>query len=270
MKALERAMESLDTSPDVPAGTPNPDSFPARRADALAEMAETYLNTPPSTTSTADRYQVVIHVTPETLEDCPDQDVPAGTPSEIHANSDTNLSHIENAPHIAAETARRMACDCSFIKLSEDNKGEPLSISRKSRSIPPSINRALRARDKGCRFPGCTSTEFIDGHHIKHWADGGETSLENLVQLCRRHHRLVHEGGFGCEKGADGEVAFTDQRGEVLADSFRMPSIADEQDAIEWIEAQFPDLDIDPETCVPLTSAGETIDWDLAVGHLFA
>jgi hypothetical protein len=238
----------------------------------------------------ADRYQVVVHVTPETLEDCPDTDVPAGTPNEIHpegAHPDArppnphvpagtpedrlnpNLSHIENAPHIAVETARRIACDCSIVKLSEDNNAQPLSISRKSRSIPPSINRALRARDQGCRFPGCTSTHFIDGHHIKHWADGGETSLENLVQLCRRHHRLVHEGGFGCERRADGKVVFRDQRGEVLADSFRVPPIADEQDTVEWIESQFPDLEIDAETCVPLTSAGETIDWDLAVGHLF-
>jgi hypothetical protein len=295
MKALERAMDSLDSldsNPDVPAGTPNPDSFPAQRADALAEIAENYLNTPPSTTSTADRYQVVVHVSPETLEDCPDQDVPAGTPNEIHsvgarpdarspspdvpagtlpnsARPESNLSHIENAPHIAAETSRRIACDCSIVHLTEDKNAQPLSISRKSRSIPPSINRALRARDQGCRFPGCTSTEFIDGHHIKHWADGGETSLENLVQLCRKHHRLVHEGGFGCERAIGGKVVFTDQRGEVLADSFSIPSIADEQDTVEWIEARFPDLDIDAETCVPLTRAGETIDWDLAVGHLF-
>jgi len=281
LKALERAMESLDTILDVPAGTPNHDSFPAQRADALAEIAETYLNTPPTTTSTADRYQVIVHVTPDTLKDCPATDAPAGTrsitntdvPAGTSANRTrpgSNLSHVENAPHIAAETSRRIACDCSIIKLTEDKNAQPLSISRKSRSIPPSINRALRARDQGCRFPGCTSTEFIDGHHIKHWADGGETSLENLVQLCRRHHRLVHEGGFGCEKEAAGKVVFRDQRGEVLADSFRLPSIGDEKKTVEWIVAQIPDLKIDAETCIPLTTAGETIDWDLAVGHLFA
>ena len=280
MKALERAMESLDSNADVPAGTPNRESFPARRADALAKMAETYLNTPPTTTSTADRYQVVVHVTPETLRDCPDTDVPAGTRSITNSDvpagtspnrtkPDPNLSHLENAPHIAAETSRRIACDCSIIKLTEDNNAQPLSISRKSRSIPPSINRALRARDQGCRFPGCTSTHFIDGHHIKHWADGGETSLENLVQLCRRHHRLVHEGGFGCERTVGGKAVFKDQRGQVLADSSVLPSIRDEKNTVEWIEAHIPDLEIDAETCVPLTRAGETIDWDLAVGHLF-
>ncbi len=94
--------------------------------------------------------------------------------------------------------------------------------------------------------------------------------MENLVQLCRRHHRLVHEGGFGCERGFGGKVVFTDQRRDVLADSFRLPSIRDEQNTVEWIEAHIPDLEIDAETCVPLTRAGETIDWDLAVGHLFA
>ena len=281
MKALDRAMDSLDTNADVPAGTSEHESFSTQRADALAQIAETYLNTSPSTTSTADRYQVVVHVTPATLQDCPHPEVPAGTRSiaepDVPAGTppkstkpDTNLSHIEHAPHIPAETSRRIACDCSIIKLTEDMNAQPLSISRKSRSIPPSINRALRARDQGCRFPGCTSTEFIDGHHIKHWADGGETSLENLVQLCRRHHRLVHEGGFGCERSVGGKVVFRDQRGEALADWFRMPSIADQQNTLEWIEAQLPEVDIDSETCVPLTSAGEKMDWNLAVGHLFA
>jgi len=269
MKALDRAMDSLDTNADVPAGTSEHESFSTQRADALAQIAETYLNTPPSTTSTADRYQVVVHVTPDTLKEGPPPDVPAGT-SPKRTKPSANLSHIEHAPHIPAETSRRIACDCSIIKLTEDNNAQPLSISRKSRSIPPSINRALRARDQGCRFPGCTSTEFIDGHHIKHWADGGETSLENLVQLCRRHHRLVHEGGFGCERGVGGKIVFRDQRGEVLADWYRLPSIADEQNTLEWIEAQLPDVDIDSETCVPLTSAGEKMDWNLAVGHLFA
>jgi len=280
MKALDRAMDSLDTNADVPAGTSEHESFSTQRADALAQIAETYLNTPPATTSTADLYPVMVHITPDTLKEGPHPgvpaetrsiaipDVPAGT-SPNRTKPDPNLSHIENAPHIAAETSRRIACDCSIIKLTEDKNAQPLSISRKSRSIPPSINRALRARDQGCRFPGCTNTHFIDGHHIKHWADGGETSLENLVQLCRRHHRLVHEGGFGCNPGVCGKAVFTDQRGQVLADSFRLPSIGDEPNTIKRIEAQIPDLEIDAETCVPLTRAGETIDWDLAVGHLF-
>jgi len=83
----------------------------------------------------------------------------------------------------------------------EDETGEPLSIGRKSQVIPPAMRRPLEARDKQCRFPGCTHKYYVDGRHIKHWADGGENSLDSLVQLCRHHHRLVHEGGFVCKKG---------------------------------------------------------------------
>ena len=72
----------------------------------------------------------------------------------------------------------------------------PVSVARKTRNIPTALRRALLARDRGCRFPGCDNTRYIDAHHVRHWAHGGETSLGNLVLLCRRHHRLVHEDGY--------------------------------------------------------------------------
>jgi hypothetical protein len=290
MKALEMAMESAEANADVPAGTSESEPFHAQRADALAQIAESYLNAAPTTTKMADRYQVVVHVSPENLLDTPPGELPAGTSTQAHPvevkfdrryanpnvpagtrtySRDPNLSHIENAPHIPAETARRIACDCTRIKLTEDDTGEPLSIGRKSRSIPPAINRALRARDQGCRFPGCTNTQFIDGHHIRHWADGGETSMENLVQLCRKHHRLVHESGFGCERQADGKLVFKDQHGKILAESFRQQPIARDQNAVKWLKRKIPSKEINAETCVPLTRAGERMDWNLAVGHLF-
>ena len=96
-----------------------------------------------------------------------------------------------------AETSRRMACDASVVHWHETQDGEPLSVGRKTRSIPLAIRRALQRRDGGCRFPGCTCSRFVDAHHITHWADGGETGMDNLVLLCRRHHRMVHEGGSG-------------------------------------------------------------------------
>ena len=169
-------------------GTPTEELEPiaARRADALAEIAETYMNNSESSGSTADRYQVVVHVRAED-GDCGEQ-----------------LAHIEDGPGITAVTSRRIACDSTIVAIKEDKNGEPLSIGRRSRSIPPPMRRALRARDQGCRFPGCTNTRFVDGHHIKHWADRGETSMDNLVMLCRHHHHLVHEGGFVCEKSVDG------------------------------------------------------------------
>jgi hypothetical protein len=106
------------------------------------------------------------------------------------------------------------------LRKGEVSDGQPLSIGRKSRSIPPAIRRALRARDRGCRFPGCINRYRIDGHHIRHWADGGETSLDNLLQLCRHHHRLLHEGGFSCERtigNSGGKIVFRNPYGQVIA-----------------------------------------------------
>jgi len=154
------------------------------------------------------------------------------------------------------------------LGIKEDETGNPLSIGRKSRSIPPAIRRALRLRDAGCRFPGCTHDKFVDGHHIQHWADGGETSLDNLVLLCRRHHHLVHEGGFACERTSDGEVVFKDQRQEPLPNWSPMTPIAN-QDISDWLNGEFFEMGIDADSCSAQWYAGERMDWDMAVGNLF-
>lgn len=273
MKALELAMDRRRAE-DREAGRDRLRSaFSAERADALAEIAETYLNAEPGPAQTADRYQVVMHVSAETLTeiaaetstDAPVADVTAETSTHINAG----ISHLEDGPHVAAETARRIACDCSRVPLIEDDDGEPLSIGRKSRSIPPAIRRALKARDDGCCFPGCTHKRFIDGHHIHHWADGGETSLGNLVQLCRYHHRLVHEGGFSCERQPDGRIAFRDRWDRFLTDVAVLPAVDADRHEDAWIKARLSDLEIDEETCVPQWYAGDRMDWDLGVWHLF-
>ena len=97
------------------------------------------------------------------------------------------------ATAIAAETARRLCCDAGIVPVVDGPNGEPLSVGRRTRSSPPAVRRALSNRDRGCRFPGCTATQRLHGHHVRHWAEGGETSLDNLVLLCPTHHRLVHE-----------------------------------------------------------------------------
>ena len=116
---------------------------------------------------------------------------------------------LEDGPSIAAETARRLACDASVVRIVEDERGEPLDVGRKTRSIPPALRRALNSRDQGCCFPGCTQTRYVDGHHIRHWAEGGDTKLANLVSLCRFHHRQVHEGGITVQRLDDGAWRFT-------------------------------------------------------------
>ncbi len=262
MKALELAMDRADDAPeDVAAETPETsgrEPFHARRADALAGIAESYLNGEPGDNATADRYQVVLHVTAETLDSVQTAPTPAA-----------RVSHLDDGPHVTAETSRRIACDASIVRLHEDEDSEPLSIGRKSRTIPPAIRRALRARDDGCRFPGCTHRSFLDGHHIEHWADGGETGLDNLVQLCRHHHRLVHEGGFHCGKDEQGKLQFRDPR-ERLLNGYSVPTPVPNDATIEdWMVSHMQDVAIDDSTGIPNWMAGDTMDWDLAVGNLF-
>lgn len=202
-KALELAMDQQFAEQDPETeqtvhenSTPrktDPESFATRRADAMERVAESFLAGNKAEHSGGDRYLINIHTEPEVLQ----------------ADGEGTESECEERSQVSAETSRRMSCDCSVVHWRDSDKGEPLSIGRKSRSIPPAIRRALRRRDGGCRFPGCSCHRFVDAHHIRHWADGGETSMNNLVLLCRRHHRMVHEGGFGVHSKADGEIWFS-------------------------------------------------------------
>lgn len=189
-KALEAMMDAHPNEED---------SFDQRRADALVVMAEAALDAEREDSRTADRYQVVVHV---------DADALAGAESERHGELFPDVS-------IHSETARRLACDAPTVTILE-KAGEPLSIGRKSRRIPTNIRRAMTARDRGCRWPGCPNKRWIDGHHIEHWGRGGETSLANLVTLCRRHHRKVHEGRFGLRRKPDGELEFVSPHGWIV------------------------------------------------------
>ena len=107
----------------------------------------------------------------------------------------------------SACAATRRSCRC-LKTYTESRRGENRPIGRRSRTIPPAIRRALNARDQGCRFPGCTHTRFLHGHHIQHWANDGETSLGSLVTLCSFHHLLVHEGGYTVTRMHDGAFKF--------------------------------------------------------------
>jgi hypothetical protein len=217
-----------------------------RRVEAVAVMAETFLATGPQDLSGADRQQIVVHVDAETLQ---------------HAHP--GRCELEQGPSIAAETARRLACDGSVVRMLEDKKGEPLDVGRKTRTIPPGIRRALNARDKGCRFPGCHFKRYVDGHHVKHWADGGETKLSNLVTLCRFHHRLVHEGGVQIQALDDGAFRFLKPNGEVLVSE--QPSSGS---LIALVASQAHQaIEITAHTAVTQWT-GERLDVGLAVNYL--
>jgi hypothetical protein len=244
VKALEMAIDEQDVTAET---SEDPEPIAARRADALCEIAEAYMNNAENSGSTADRYQVVVHVGARLAGDIP---------------------RLENGPHVTAETSRRIACDCSKSVITEDESGEPLNIGRRSRTIPPPMRRALKARDGGCRFPGCTNHKFVDGHHIEHWADGGETSLENLVLLCRHHHHLVHEGGFDCKRSKDGEIYFLDQKERHL-EPFPTPKDTTLEESLAWMYREFKDKDVSAVTPAAKWYAGEEMDWEYAVSLLF-
>ncbi|HYT14145.1 MAG TPA: DUF222 domain-containing protein, partial [Candidatus Nitrosopolaris sp.] len=119
----------------------------------------------------------------------------------------SQAAELEWAQPIPAETARRFACDCTITPVFMGAESHQVDAGRTSRVIPPSMRRALIARDRHCRFPGCDRpVAWTQGHHLEHWADGGPTLPFNLALLCGRHHHLTHEGGIRLEWGADGEL----------------------------------------------------------------
>ncbi len=166
-------------------------------------------------------------------------------------------------------------------EMTRTKSGSVLNVGRKTRTVPPAIRRALDHRDGGCRFPGC-GLRFCDAHHIKHWADGGETRLDNLVLLCRRHHRTVHEDGFRVEivgdaggeghrgEGGDarGSVRFSWPDGRPFANVPPASQLPD--DPVAAIESKHATLGIHvgPETTTPCWN-GEPLDMGYAIHTLW-
>src|SRR5688572_10300739 len=245
VRALEAAEDSLPIPKDVPAGTSLDDrhQLRKRRVEALATLAESFLATGPRDLSGTDRNQIVVHVDAETL-------------THRHAGR----CEFERGPSITAETERHLACDASVLSIVEDAQGEPLDVGRKTRTIPPAIRRAQNSRDKGCRFPGCSFKRYVDGHHVKHWAHGGETKLSNLVTLCRFHHRLVHEGQVVVQTLDDGAFRFTRPDGESFETP--LPPTADWRELVAMNEAA--DIEVTPKTAITRWT-GESIDYGIAV-----
>ncbi len=187
-----------DARPDsVSAETPRR-SVSQRRADALEHVLQQFLAGKCSGSANG-AHEVVVHIAHDALCDVPES-----------SGAEFDSGHI-----VAVETARRLGCDGALVGVVEGAKGEPLAVGCRTRAVPPAIKRALRVRDGGCRFPGCDRSRYVHTHHIKHWADGGETRLDNLVTLCSQHHRQVHEGGYGVRMN-EGEIEFTRPDGRVL------------------------------------------------------
>jgi hypothetical protein len=166
---------------------------------------------------------------------------------------------------VSKETARRLSCDAGVVEVLEGAQGQMLSVGRKRRTISGALKRALCKRDKACTFPGCANRIFLEGHHIKHWADGGETSLMNVSLLCSHHHRFVHEYGYTIELGSDQRPQFRDSRGRLVPSVPANPTVAD----LGWprLRAINEPLAISAET-IACEWDGSRVDYGTIVGHL--
>ncbi len=169
---LRRAIEAATFERHVSAGTRQ---APMRRADALVAVAERFLTTT-EPRDAAPSVEVVVHV--EAGND-PDGEI-GGT--------------LDDGTAVSRTTTDRLMCDAAVVEVREGGDGAIRDVGRRRRTVPTLLRRALRLRDRGCRFPGCTN-RCVDGHHVVPWSRGGPTTLANLLSLCRRHHTFVHDRG---------------------------------------------------------------------------
>ena len=246
MQALAAARETLyqqarlrngDVA-DVSAETP---TMGQQQADALALLAETALHHGIDPGAPGERYQVVVHV-------------------------EEDQSVLENGARVSAETSQRIACDASRVVMRHGHDGHVVEVGARTRTIPPAIRRALHHRDHGCRFPGC-GVRFGQGHHIRHWAHGGPTTLSNLALLCRRHHRAVHEEGYQLDRQPDGELRFRRPDGQLLAEVPHPPEVRGDPVEILRARNEADALHLHARTAIP-GWLGERLDLGWAIGVL--
>jgi hypothetical protein len=228
----------------------DPPTWRQQQADALTLIAETALHHGIDPGAPGERYQVVVHVDAPVLAD---PDAPG-------------QSVLEDGTHVSAETSQRLACDATRVIMRHDADGRVTEVGARTRTIPPALRRALQHRDKGCRFPGCGG-RFTEGHHIRHWAHGGPTTLSNLTMLCRRHHRAVHEEGYHVERRPDGRLCFRRPDGQPLPDIPAMPAVPTKPcDALRE-QHNADGLHIDARTSMP-NWLGDRLDVGYAISVL--
>ena len=250
MQALAAAREALyqqrreqDPEADLP-------TMEQQQADALALLAETALHQGLDPGNSGERYQVVIHVDAEVLAD----------------TAARGQSALEDGARVPAGTSQRLACDASRVVMRHSRDGRVVEVDAGTRTIPPAIRRALHHRDRGCRFPGC-GVRFGQGHHIRHWAQGGPTNLSNLAMLCRRHHRAVHEEGYEVQRQEDGVLRFRRPDGRLLPEVPLAPEMP--VDPVKALRARHEadGLDLHARTAIPVWT-GERLDLGYAIDVL--
>jgi hypothetical protein len=182
--AITRLAETLPVMPDDDVSSRQE----ARRADALLMMCSGRIAADPD----PDRATVVVHTSIETLL----------------AGPDGPNAEVADGPVLAPVTVQRLACDARMQGALDDASGTPQMLGRLTRNPSTQMLRALRRRDRTCRFPGCDRRRYAHAHHVSWWSRGGRTDLGNLVLLCGFHHRLVHEGGWQLSLHPDAAVTW--------------------------------------------------------------
>jgi 5-methylcytosine-specific restriction endonuclease McrA len=254
LQALTAARETLYQRTRGAEPEADPPTMAQQQADALALLAETALHHGMDPGTAGERYQVVVHVDAAVLAD-------ADAPGQ---------SVLEDGARVPAGTSQRLACDASRVVMRHDQEGRMLEVGARTRTIPPALRRALHHRDHGCRFPGC-GVPFGQGHHIRHWAQGGPTTLSNLALLCRRHHRAVHEEGYQVDRHADGELRFRRPDGRLLPEVPPSPSVPGDPAQILRARHDAEGLRLHARTAMP-GWLGERLDigWAIDVLHPLA
>jgi hypothetical protein len=200
-------------------------------ADAMVVLAETMLATGPAAAPGGQRYQVHLHTDLDALTDALTGALTGALTEDAAGDAAgdagaSNLARIEDGPQLHPETLRRLCCDSGAVIVAHHQKavrtggrrGTWMDVGRRTRVVPAALRRALTLRDGGCRFPGCTETRFVDAHHVIFWSRRGPTALWNLILLCRRHHRYVHEGGYQVQADQLGGFSFQNPHGQVIPD----------------------------------------------------
>ena len=181
-------------------------------------------------------------------------DQPDRPPVEIMVHVDAaTLNGAQGDTALSAETSRRLLCDAGIVPVLDDDQGQPLSVGRKHRVFAGALRRALLARDRTCRYPGCTHARYLHGHHVRHWIDGGETSIANGTLLCTYHHRLVHEGGF-----------------RIVSDDLGLHFLGPDGRDVCASPAPAPATPVAPLSRLPPTWSGDPVDDNATLGWLMA
>ncbi|MCA1006166.1 HNH endonuclease [Rhodococcus hoagii] len=206
---LLTALSAL-TKPCNPMDDPAGARTPARqRADAFAEILRRYLDSGDAPIEGGERPHLSLHVNATDLARAEADHEWTDAHGDPDLFGDTDVARMPHMGPLSIATARRLACDCHLTPIVMSD-GVPIDLGRSSRTVPKKQRRALVARDHGCAFPGCGAPPaHCEGHHVKHWADGGPTDLDNLVLLCRYHHQLLHHSHWEVKIGTDRKPWFT-------------------------------------------------------------